>query len=62
MFMVTKYKNLQLAVEEAFKKGDNYQCDMTVEDIYGDGIFDLGLPKEILASTMGKVSKEGPVD
>ena len=43
--------------EEAFKagiSGDNVNIDMTVEDIYGDKLTNLGLSKDIIASSFGK--------
>lgn len=35
---------------------------MTVEDIYGASCVNLGIPKDILASSFGKCSKQGPAD
>lgn len=34
--------------------GDNIKIDMTVEDIYGDELSNLGLSKDIIASSFGK--------
>jgi len=31
---------------------------MTIEDIYGDSVNELGLPNNLIAASMGKVSKE----
>ena len=50
---MTDYSNS----EEAFKagiSGDNVNIDMTVEDIYGDKLTNLGLSKDIIASSFGK--------
>jgi len=60
MLLLTKFTDLNSAIIEGFLKGNNFSCDMTVEDIYGNsGISLLGLPKKILASSMGKISKYG---
>jgi pantothenate kinase len=51
--LLTDYSNS----EEAFKSGisgDNINIDMTVEDIYGDKLTNLGLSKDIIASSFGK--------
>lgn len=43
--------------EEAYKSGligSNKNIDMTVEDIYGDKLTNLGLSKDIIASSFGK--------
>ena len=36
-------------------KGDNLKVDLTVGDIYGRGYDKLGFPKDLLASSLGKV-------
>ena len=58
---LTKYKNINEAFNDAFLKGNNKNIDMTVEDIYGNGCTHLGLPPDLLASSFGKCSKEGPI-
>ena len=43
--------------EEAYEfgiSGDHVKIDMTVEDIYGDKLTNLGLSKDIIASSFGK--------
>ena len=41
------------AIDEGFK-GDCSTVDMTVADIYGGNCDNLGLPGQLLASSMGK--------
>ena len=44
-------------LEEAYMSGisgDNIKIDMTVEDIYGDKLTNLGLSKDVIASSFGK--------
>ncbi|KAL4460799.1 hypothetical protein ABPG72_016606 [Tetrahymena utriculariae] len=60
MLKLTSFKDINEGFKIAFQKGDNKNCDMTVEDIYGAGCINLGIPKDILASSFGKCSREGP--
>lgn len=42
-------------INRAFEIGDNTKSDMTVEDIYGSAYEKLQLPKDIIASSLGKL-------
>lgn len=42
-------------MNEAYIKGNNINADLTVEDIYGENCETLGIPKNIIASSMGKL-------
>lgn len=44
----------------AFKEGNNLNADMTVEDIYGKSYTSLGLSKDIIAASMGKLQTKEP--
>ncbi|KRX02912.1 hypothetical protein PPERSA_13166 [Pseudocohnilembus persalinus] len=46
-------------ITESIENGDNKNVDLTVEDIYGENTEQLGLPKDLLASSMGKLAKFG---
>ena len=52
IFKTTKFKNIQESIDEGMK-GDHTNLDMTVGDIYGEGM--KLLPKNIIASSFGKV-------
>ncbi|KAM3136723.1 hypothetical protein pb186bvf_011168 [Paramecium bursaria] len=45
---------------QAFIEGDNNHIDLTVEDIYGNNYQQLNLPKDIIASSMGKLQTKIP--
>lgn len=51
--LLAGYENCMEALDEGMK-GDYRVVDMTVGDIYGGGCADLGLPEDLLASSMGK--------
>lgn len=42
MLKLTKFKNINEGFKAGFTDGNNKECDMTVEDIYGDGCVNLG--------------------
>ena len=52
----TKNKNIMEAFEFVLKKGDSRSVDMTVKDIYGEGISKV-LDPDIIACSFGKGSK-----
>ena len=58
--LISQQKSLQnqsisSLLKQALAKGNNYKVDLTVGDIYGDGIQQVaGLHKNIIASSMGK--------
>jgi pantothenate kinase len=58
MLLLTKYKNVNKAIERGFDYGDSSNVDMTVGDIYGSNVESLGIPANLLASSMGKASKD----
>jgi len=46
-------------IEQAFKHGNNLHVDLTVGDIYGEGVNQVaGLHKDIIASSMGKANRQ----
>lgn len=46
-------------IAAAFKEGDNLKVDLTVGDIYGDGVSQVaGLHKDIIASSVGKSNQQ----
>ena len=48
-------QSISSLLKQALAKGNNYNVDLTVGDIYGDGIQQVaGLHKNIIASSMGK--------
>lgn len=47
--------DINLQLERAYKEGNNLNADMTVEDIYGKSYEALGLPKDIIAASLGKL-------
>lgn len=47
-------------LKDCLINGNNINCDLIVEDIYGHKVESLGLPRTLLASSMGKISKFGP--
>lgn len=51
--LLTGYENYMEALDEGMK-GDCSTVDMTVADIYGGNCDNLGLPGQLLASSMGK--------
>lgn len=52
--------DINLQLERAFKEGNNLNADMTVEDIYGKSYEALGLPKDIIAASLGKLQTREP--
>lgn len=52
----------QQCFDLAFSKGDLKKVDLMVEDIYGTNSHNLGLPGDIVASSMGKLSKLTPTE
>lgn len=42
MLKLTKYKDINEGFRLGFQNGNNKNCDMTVEDIYGAGCSTLG--------------------
>jgi len=51
--ILARKKNVEDALE-ASAKGDNRNVDMCVKDIYGSGYKTIGLPGDVLASSMGR--------
>lgn len=51
--MLAGYENCMEALDEGLK-GDYTAVDLTVGDIYGGHCEDLGLPTDLLASSLGK--------
>lgn len=51
--LMTNFSNSEDAYKSAIS-GNNAKIDMTVEDIYGDKLTNLGLSKDIIASSFGK--------
>lgn len=47
-------------LQNCLMNGNYVNSDLTVEDIYGHKVESLGLPRTLLASSMGKISKFGP--
>lgn len=46
-------------IDQAFKHGSNLRVDLTVGDIYGEGVNQVaGLHKDIIASSMGKANRQ----
>ncbi len=46
-------------IEQAFMHGSNLRVDLTVGDIYGEGVNQVaGLHKDIIASSMGKANRQ----
>lgn len=41
-------------------KGKLTKTELLVEDIYGKGVDKLGLPKDLVASSLGKIAKLPP--
>ena len=50
-------KNLDSMINDAFYKGDNRNLDLLVSDIYGANTKNLGLPAELIASSLGRLGK-----
>lgn len=58
-------RSINGVLKQAWKEGANFKVDLTVGDIYGDGISQVaGLDKDIIASSMGKSRKQlaNPLD
>eukprot|EP01016_Furgasonia_blochmanni_P044034 TRINITY_DN6075_c0_g1_i3.p1 TRINITY_DN6075_c0_g1~~TRINITY_DN6075_c0_g1_i3.p1 ORF type:complete len:258 (+),score=38.05 TRINITY_DN6075_c0_g1_i3:505-1278(+) len=53
--LMTDFKSLDEAIDFAFKDGDSRKVDMTVGDIYGGDYSNIGLSKDALASSFGKM-------
>ena len=50
-----KHESVGKMIRRAWEKGSNLKVDLTVGDIYGDGVQQVaGLHKDIIASSMGK--------
>ena len=52
--------NIEAMINDAFYKGDNRNLDLLVADIYGTNTKNLGLPGELIASSLGKLGKMKP--
>ncbi len=50
-------KTINQCFDEAFSNGNLQKVDLMVEDIYGKNCHNLGLPGEIVASSLGKLAK-----
>lgn len=46
--------------DHAFQKGNNQNIDLIVSDIYGHDSNNLGLPPDLIASSLGKLGKMTP--
>lgn len=44
-------------IEDAFQKGCTKNLDLLVSDIYGNNTKSLGLPGDLIASSLGKLGK-----
>lgn len=50
-------KSISHYFNTAFKQGDIKKTDLIVEDIYGASAHSLGLPSDLVASSLGKIGK-----
>lgn len=51
------HKAINQLFDRAFDEGNVKKTELFVDDIYGKGVQSLGLPKDLLASSMGKLGK-----
>ena len=47
---------------DAFQKGNSSNLDLLVSDIYGNNTKSLGLPGDLIASSLGKLGKMNKED